>query len=209
MVKGQRNCVVHVISSHWLAARFLCENLKSEPEIEVDASKNLRPGDSSEPCVFLIDTIGLKQPPEKVVRALTAGHPAARFILMTNDDEDFERNVFFLLSTGIHGLIRAAEVESSLATMVFAVANGNVCFPNKLLHLQGQLKSALSAADTVRIHWTPRERTILALLERRSSNREIADMLGIAESTVKSYVSTILSKLGLTSRRELSGSSLA
>jgi predicted ATPase/DNA-binding CsgD family transcriptional regulator len=49
---------------------------------------------------------------------------------------------------------------------------------------------------------TWREQDILALLADRFTNREIADKLHLAESTVKDYVSSILSKLYVKNRRE-------
>jgi DNA-binding NarL/FixJ family response regulator len=52
---------------------------------------------------------------------------------------------------------------------------------------------------------TVREREVLALLLRRFSNDEIADELHLARQTVKNYVSTVLQKLEVSSRRELYG----
>ena len=47
---------------------------------------------------------------------------------------------------------------------------------------------------------TPREREILACLARGESNKLIARVLDLAESTVKIHVQNILKKLGLTIR---------
>jgi predicted ATPase/DNA-binding CsgD family transcriptional regulator len=52
---------------------------------------------------------------------------------------------------------------------------------------------------------TWREQEILTLLAERLTNREIADCLHLAESTVKDYVSNILSKLYVKNRREAVG----
>jgi predicted ATPase/DNA-binding CsgD family transcriptional regulator len=49
---------------------------------------------------------------------------------------------------------------------------------------------------------TWREQEVLALLAERLSNREIADRLHLAESTVKDYVGNILSKLYVKNRRQ-------
>ena len=50
---------------------------------------------------------------------------------------------------------------------------------------------------------TQRERAVAALLARGKSNREIADELVVAPRTIETHVSSILSKLGLTSRAQI------
>jgi len=49
---------------------------------------------------------------------------------------------------------------------------------------------------------TEREREVLSLLVKGMSNNEIADRLVVSRSTVKFHVSSILSKLGVSSRTE-------
>ena len=49
---------------------------------------------------------------------------------------------------------------------------------------------------------TPREREVLALLVQGLSNTAIAARLVVSPSTAKAHVSSILSKLGVTSRTE-------
>ncbi|GAA2156238.1 response regulator transcription factor [Kitasatospora kazusensis] len=60
-------------------------------------------------------------------------------------------------------------------------------------------------ADLQQDGMTVREREVLGLLLRRYSNDEIADELHLARQTVKNYVSTVLQKLEVSSRRELYG----
>jgi DNA-binding CsgD family transcriptional regulator len=50
---------------------------------------------------------------------------------------------------------------------------------------------------------TWREQEVLTLLARRLTNREIGDRLHLAETTVKSHVGNIISKLGVKNRRQV------
>ena len=50
---------------------------------------------------------------------------------------------------------------------------------------------------------TERERDVAALIAQARTNREIADALIVGERTVETHVENILSKLGLSSRREV------
>ena len=50
--------------------------------------------------------------------------------------------------------------------------------------------------------WTAREIEVLALMAHGLANKEVADRLRISEHTVKFHVSSILSKLGASSRTE-------
>ena len=62
----------------------------------------------------------------------------------------------------------------------------------------GYISSEVAPADGL----TWREQEVLILLADRQTNREIADQLHLAESTVKDYVGRILSKLHVKNRRQ-------
>ncbi|MDQ3699805.1 MAG: response regulator transcription factor, partial [Chloroflexota bacterium] len=53
------------------------------------------------------------------------------------------------------------------------------------------------------IRLTPRERQVVQLLARGSTNREIAGELVIAERTADTHVANVLNKLGVTSRAQV------
>ena len=59
----------------------------------------------------------------------------------------------------------------------------------------------ISISTTLEVNkLTPREREIIVMLARGASNKEIARLLDLAESTVKIHVQGILRKLNLASR---------
>jgi len=57
-------------------------------------------------------------------------------------------------------------------------------------------------AEKVGHDLTAREREVLALMTEGLNNKQIAERLVVSPSTAKSHVSSILSKLGVTSRTE-------
>jgi DNA-binding NarL/FixJ family response regulator len=56
--------------------------------------------------------------------------------------------------------------------------------------------------DPVLAPLNPREREILTLIAEGLTNRQIGGRIHLSEKTVKNYVSSILDKLGLTSRTQ-------
>jgi two-component system nitrate/nitrite response regulator NarL len=114
---------------------------------------------------------------EDLAAALQAG---ARGYLIKNIDADY--------------LIRAVE-RAAAGESVLAESMAGKLFA----HVQrGGARPPAPASELDKL--TPREREILACLARGESNKLIARVLDLAESTVKIHVQNILKKLGLTSR---------
>ncbi len=98
-------------------------------------------------------------------------------------------------------LHKGVEGEEILGAVERTVAGGRVW-----LLPTGDEEEAASrlkeASDEARL--TPKEKEIFALVLKRRTNAEIAEELYISLYTVKNHVSSILRKLGLKSRREIS-----
>jgi DNA-binding NarL/FixJ family response regulator len=94
------------------------------------------------------------------------------------------------LNAGIRGLVFETEIDAALAPVVRAVAANHTCVPRSVKLVVD--KPALSH----------REREVLRLAVSGRTNGEIAAMLCLAESTVKSHLSAAFSRLGVRSRRE-------
>ena len=99
-----------------------------------------------------------------------------------------EQGVRRVVESGVDGFVRESDVEAALAPTVLAVAAGQLSVPRHLRHAIGQ--PALSH----------REKQTLSLVVIGLTNAEIANRLYLAESTVKSHLSSAFSKLGVRSR---------
>lgn len=95
-----------------------------------------------------------------------------------------------ILNMGADGFLLEEQLDSALGAVVRTVALGHVSVPRKLRR------------SVVRPAFSHREREVLALVVAGLHNREIADRLFLAESTIKTYVASSLAKLGVRSRKE-------
>jgi len=94
------------------------------------------------------------------------------------------------LAAGASGLLLEEQLEATLGSCLAATSAGQVCVPKR--HARQVEPAALSA----------REKQILGLVVMGYMNSEIAEQLFVAESTVKSHLSSAFVKLGVSSRNE-------
>jgi DNA-binding NarL/FixJ family response regulator len=93
-------------------------------------------------------------------------------------------------AAGVNGIVLEEHLSATLGVCIEAVRAGQVCVPRR--HAPQIEPATLSA----------REKQILGLVVMGYMNSEIASQLFVAESTVKSHLSSAFSKLGVRSRNE-------
>ncbi|MET8053514.1 response regulator transcription factor [Streptosporangium sp. NPDC005286] len=134
---------------------------------------------------------------------LRATMPQVAVIMLTTFDED--EYVSRALDEGAAGFLLKAADPRELIIGVRAVADGAAYLSPRIARkVIAQLGGGrLSRAGTARRQvesLTAREREVLALVGRGMSNQDIGRELFLSEGTVKSHVSAILLRLGLSNR---------
>jgi NarL family two-component system response regulator LiaR len=149
------------------------------------------------PDVVLMD---LKMPEMDGVAAIAAIHarfPSARIIALTSFRE--EGLVQQALQAGALSYLLKNATAAELAAAIRAAAAGR---PTLAPEAALDLIRATTRPESPGHDLTPREREVLALMVQGLNNNGIADRLVVSLSTAKTHVSSILAKLGATSRTE-------
>ncbi|CAM3041546.1 response regulator transcription factor [Saccharomonospora xinjiangensis] len=129
-------------------------------------------------------------------------HPTKVIILTTFDREDY---LFEALRAGASGFLLKNASPEDLIESVHVVARGDALLsPEVTRRVIARFTAPPAAASPHRAYRPPeltdREFEVLSLLAKGASNAEIAGQLVLGETTVKTHVSRILSKLGLRDR---------
>ena len=115
--------------------------------------------------------------------------PNARVIVLTTYSGDVQ--VMRAIKAGARAYLLKRQVHRELLDTIRAVHAGQRRIPQEI---------AVELVDQPRDDLTPRETDVLRLIASGNANKEIADQLSIGESSVKSYVANILSKLDAKDR---------
>jgi DNA-binding NarL/FixJ family response regulator len=142
---------------------------------------------------------------EATKRILAEAGPDLKVLILTTFDPD--EYVYRALRAGASGFVLKDIPGSELAAAVRTVASGGALLaPSVTRRLIGRFTDQLSVDTSVARRLerlTERERQVVAGVARGWSNAEIAADLIIGAATVKSHVSSILSKLGLRDRAQV------
>ncbi len=163
----------------------------------------------TQPDVVLLDV----HMPDGGGRAVLAGvgqsAPGTRFLALSVSDA--AEDVIGVIRGGARGYVTKSIGAGELADAVRRVADGDAVFSPRLAGFvldafasSPAVPDDAPAADQELDRLTARERDVLRLIARGYTYKEVAAELFISGKTVETHVSSVLRKLQLSNRRELS-----
>ncbi|WP_067652288.1 response regulator transcription factor [Nocardia harenae] len=197
---------VFLVDDHEIVRRGLADLIDAEPDLEMVGGAEsvthalaripaLRP-DVAVLDVRLPDGNGIE-----LCRELLSQLPGLRCLILTSFTD--EQAMLDAILAGASGYVVKDIGTLELVDAIRAVGAGKSLLDNRAaaalmakLRAQAEQKAGPLAA------LTEQERTLLALLGRGLTNRQIAAEMFLAEKTVKNYVSRLLAKLGVERRTQ-------
>ncbi|MGI6149342.1 MAG: response regulator [Limnochordia bacterium] len=196
---------VLVIDDHEMVRRGLVSYLETEDDIEVvgeagDGAEAITLCESLQPDVILMDLIMENADGITATKAIKSKFPETQIIILTSFVE--EKLIFPALEAGaLSYLLKTTTAEEIVRAIRSAQKSQSVIEPKVASRMVSRLQSA-SGAKSPHDDLTERELEVLRLIGEGLTNQEIADKLFIGVKTVKTHVSNILSKLGVTDRTQ-------
>ena len=134
-----------------------------------------------------------------VCRAVKQADPGIRCLMLTAyDDEDALRSAVIAGADGY--VVKDIRASTLLDDIRSAFRGARLIDPRIAERVTAAMREP--ADDPRFASLGLRERQVLALIADGRTNRQIAESLGLAEKTVKNYVSSLLAKLGLQRRTQ-------
>ena len=186
--------------------RMLCE---SAPDMEVvgeadNGQEAIRLADQVSPDVVVMD---LRMPGVDGITAtarILAGRPAIRVVVLTTFDDD--DHLYPALAAGACGFLVKDAAPEELLDGIRTAAAGESPFSQEVLQRLVNRAVRAHADDTAggtADELTARERDVLALVGQGMSNSEIADRLHIGVTTVKTHITSLMTKTSSANRVRL------
>lgn len=196
---------VLITDDHAIVRKGIRALLATEKDIQVvgeacNGQEVIELASSLQPDVILMDLVMPKMDGIEATRQVTAQLPQTRVLVLTSFAADDK--VFPAIKAGALGYLLKDSSPEALVAAIRAVQRGEPSLEPAIARKVLQELSHSHVPDPEVDPLTERELEVLRLVAQGMSNREIAEQLVVAEFTVRSHVSSILSKLHLASRTQ-------
>ncbi|PVE12306.1 response regulator transcription factor [Streptomyces scopuliridis] len=197
---------VFLVDDHEVVRRGVYELLSVEDDIEVvgeagtaaDATARIP---ATRPDVAVLDVRLPDGSGVEVCREIRSRDETIKCLMLTSFADD--EALFDAIMAGASGYVLKAIRGSELLTAVRDVAAGrSLLDPEATARVLERLRTGNTPKDDKLAGLTDQERKILNLIGEGMTNRAIGEELHLAEKTIKNYVSSLLSKLGMERRSQ-------
>ncbi len=196
-----------LVDDHEVVRLGLRALIERHPQFEVvgeagSAREALEQAAQLMPDVVIMD---IRLPGQSGIEAcaeLTERYPNLRVIMLTSYAED--EMLFSAIRAGASGYILKQIGGDDLVRALEAIGRGEALLdPAVTQRVFQEVRKAVKDEEASAFsHLSQQEKHVLLLVSEGKTNREIAKSLFLGEGTVRNYVSSILSKLGVNNRAE-------
>jgi two-component system response regulator DevR len=196
---------VYLLDDHEVVRRGIRDLLEQDGDIEVvgesgSAVEATRRIPALRPHVAILDGRLPDGSGIDVCRDVRSVDPEIRALILTSYEDD--EALFAAIMAGAAGYVLKQIKGNDLVETVRRVADGqSLLDPAVTQRVLERIRRGPAQPHELR-NLTDQERRILEHIAQGRTNREIAERMFLAEKTVKNYVSSLLSKLGLERRTQ-------
>ena len=196
-----------IVDDHEVVRLGLKSLLERHPQFDIvgeasTAREALEQVNRQRPNIVLMD---IRLPGMSGIEAceeITKNHPDTKVIMLTSYAED--EMLFSAIRAGASGYVLKQIGGEDLVKAIESVGRGEAMLDSAVTQrvFQEVRKAVKDEEASAFANLSQQEKHVLLLVSEGKTNREIAKLLFLGEGTVRNYVSSILSKLGVSNRAE-------
>jgi DNA-binding NarL/FixJ family response regulator len=197
---------VFLLDDHEVVRRGLRDLLEAEDDLEIVGESGSAVEAQSRipalrPHVAVLDARLPDGSGIDVCREVRSIDPSIQVLILTSYDDD--EALFAAIMAGASGYaLKQIEATDLVASVRHVAAGASMLDPAVTARVLERVRSGGENEPDELQDLTGQERKILELISEGLTNRQIAERMFLAEKTVKNYVSSVLSKLGLERRTQ-------
>jgi DNA-binding NarL/FixJ family response regulator len=203
---ARKNIRVFVLDDHEVVRLGLKELLDAEPDMEVVGEAATAESAVGRVPVLGVDVavLDVRLPDGdgvEVCREIRSASPGTACLMLTGYGDD--RALLAAIMAGAAGYTMKQAMATDVVEAVRSVAEGRSALgPEAAQRVMALLRDKAETADPLAA-LSGQEKRVLELIGEGLTNREIAERMFLSEKTVKNYVSSLLTKLGMSRRSQV------